>query len=563
MTLQKDNNWFVAETPHIIIIVSIMLKFSLLNYGNPFLFHPDEPYIYKDSFRILYAFSQKDFGVILNPYNFLLSIWYGISFPIGKVFGLWNSFEDFKTQILAENFNIIYIGRIFSFVMSLIASFLLYKYFSKKKNLFNQIIIASIIFFNPIEWISDLWVKFDSFCYLINVVVLIGLIKYKNNKISIVKIALLLGFAFATRMDFISYLIGFLILSKYAILPKLNFKKIFSFLILFSISYLLLTNILLHTVLDKFITQKIAIETEQGFIPVFWNKITQYKFYDILTNIYTNMVYYSFLHIAINLPLIAYDGLILKFKVIRQKEFIFLQFTIWIFLLLFNYNAPHYWLVSQVAYLFFILNNYQEIKMKKKSILISIGLIFYVVSICFQFFGFINFKKDTRIIAAEFVYSNSPPNALIAIEEYQNIGLMPPISECAEHLLDKAKYIQLKKIGTGLTFAAKAKTIINKDCRKIIEIDSKNRFGDDSIAKTYVNTYDIENFFIQKPTMFISKFDCETKQNGKKALFFETVFKKSISKKDIHQYFFDPRLLFFEKENFYPSFFIYTFDQNS
>ncbi len=543
------NNTICAITIFTLIVVSFILKLSMANYGNPYLFHPDEPYIYKDAFKQLYLISEGDFSFVTNPYNILLSIWYAICFPFGKLFGLWVSFADYKQQVIAESFNVIYIGRIFSFLISATASLFLFKYFIKNHNNFNKVIIAFFIFFNPIEWISNFWIKFDPICYLTNVIILIQIFKYTEGKITAIKLGFWLGLAFAVRMDFVSYIVGvgMLMFLKKISRPTLNDSV--KLILVALLTYLITTNLLLHVLLSNLSQSAKNIDTNEGFIVVFIDKIKTFTWLGLVTNVKNNTLFYVVVFVITSLPLLLYDFFYLKFKTIKSKEVILLQLFLVFILLIFSYSAPHYFLVTQVCYLIFLLKDYVAVVKTRSMLFVFIACIIWNSTLAFEIVYYINFVKDTRLEASDYVIKNTLPNDIIAIEGYQNVGLVPTINECSEQFLAKAAYIKKAGLGTGKTFEAKA-MVENKNCRKIIEVDVMNRFGSDSSANSFVNTYDIKLLKKYKPAFFVTT-------ENKNSKFYSFIKEHTVNVMNIEQNYIDPRMYLFRKEPFNISFIVH------
>ena len=138
------------KTTHILLFtllfVILFFQLNLCLFGKPFHFHPDEGALLKRPLKLLLLYKNGDFSNSISVYVWIQNIWYGISFLIGKIFNLWPDFQTFKNSILLEKWEILFLFRILSVLLTMLGHLVLIKLLRKltKNNLY--FIIISVEF---------------------------------------------------------------------------------------------------------------------------------------------------------------------------------------------------------------------------------------------------------------------------------------------------------------------------------------------------------------------------------------------------------------------------------
>jgi len=498
------------------LIAGLIIKLCIINYGLPYMFHPDEAYIYKDSFKILFNYAHLDFSGTTNVYFWILALWYSLYFVFGLLTNQIHGMSEFRDMLAAEDPAIILHGRLLSVLFSLAAAYFLLQIVKKiTKGKILHLIIGLTLILNPLEIISNNWIKFDAPCYCF-LAILINL-SYKffvedqtqlRNKIYI------FGFlAAALRIDLAAFFIAFLFIDFSMHSPgndrKIFLKKLFKpvsigiflYLIITLLPFVMLSNAMGHT--------------SDESVPVtksFENAILSKMFRDnsvagIFKIIFSNIKFYF-----VNCTLIALGPIVILLIVLRAKNLFKNKFhrllllviiILSIPLLLFGYHAPHYFLL--ISTILLILSFSSAVSIQNTSLKYSL-IIFnfiYIGSLSLQIIFSIANKEDTRIASKDYVIRNTNANDFIAIERYLTPGYFPPIEECTDVLKEKLRILQKYKMGTGETFKMKIKKA-DPDCRKILEVSSPKRYKNTEYENIWCIDYDPELLKKANPSCYIS-----------------------------------------------------------
>lgn len=526
-----------------LIALCFTLKLLIINYGLPFQFHPDEVGILKDPVRLLLKYKELNFSSPTSLFNWLFLIWDFFVFLFGLIIGKWHNIAEFQAMFVAEDTFIILASRTFSIVLSLTAQLILLKLGKLifKKHIFFMCFALAIIF-NPIELISNVWIKFDPLCYIFHSALLFYFYKYfiLNEEKLKSKLILLCFLGLSVRIEFIAHLVCVIghELMKSKIPPKKKLQELFYP----SIKGIALYSIITLYPLSLFYNETTNLSTQRPYEEVIFERYSAtISSGEIFNNILNNTYFYlyNFLFISIG-PLIC---CITIFWILKEKQF---KIFIWLLLLLivpvllYVIATPHY--ILGVSVLFIFLSSigiyFAQINFKLKSF-ISIFNALYVVSIGLQVVYCANNITDPRLTGRTYLLENSKQTDTIAIEGYLCPGLYAPIEECPDVLLEKSIIVQRYKIGTGETFRLKSQKP-NANCRNVLEVWKEDRFSGTPNKGEWINTYDTLSFPLSSITFFSSIADYTGKGNS--TAFSAFINNNFILDKHYSVHFFDKRL---------------------
>lgn len=550
-----------------LLLIGLLLKLSLCTYGLPYLFHPDEPYIFKDPFKLLYNYRNMDFSSTTNLYFWVLILWYSVYFVFCLITGNISGLTQFQNLLIAEDPSIILFGRLLSILLSLIGSYFILKIIIKTtKDTILQFLFGLTLILNPIEIISNVWIKFDTATYCFLSILFYMSYKYliENNTHLKNRIYILSFVALSIRIDLIAFLIAFAFIdfslarkketAKPFILQRL--KPAFTGIILYLIITLLPLTLLIGS--KESVSAKIPVT--KPFESAIVSKSVQFSFSLILDNIIANLGFYLLTCTIVTFGPFIILPIITHLKNRFEKPFLKLLLLVIVILfmplLVFGYHAPHYYLLSALALLVLSFLSISVIKNTKYRYFVAIFNLLYTASITFQIIYAINFQPDTRITAKQYMLKTTSKTDLIAIEKYLNAGFFPPINECPEVLLEKIEAIKKYNIGTGETFKSQVSKINSGECRKILEISAPKRFKNTEYENKWAIDYSPTLLLKKSPDYFISMIDYNRQMHP--GSFSSALLANYSIISKFEPNFIDPRIkIVIANENYYPCFYIY------
>lgn len=544
----------------LIILVWLILKLSLLNYGLPYQFHPDEASIIKDPLKILYNYARLDFSSSTNLFYWFTPLWYGILFLGGYIIGYFESFSAFNELIVAEDSVIWIWARTLSFLLSALSLLFIYKTLSLLKNInpFVKILLFATVIFNPLELMSNMWAKMDAIAYFYSTVVIYYLIRYFLQKdISLKKIFLLLFIGVSIRIDLIAFVIAFVVTDFYHLKYTNIFKylgKVYKYIILGLVIYCCITLLPIKFIYETFHSQKTGIIVEKSLTEIIFTKSTNKNLDTAEYSSYINSLY-SFLMLGLLSLGIPFFHLFIKSK--QSILFITIILVLLIPSVLVKYVAAHYFLLLSIIILFtYTFSSYFDNITRFKYIYLSFNLI-VIFSFSVQFAYSLSFSEDTRLEAKKYLLNNTGKEDVILIEELINPGFYPPIDECPDVLREKARVTRENFLGTGKTLDAFAKKSDSLNCRQLIGLSDIEQFPNTDYKNVWHITKDTSLFNSVNAKYFVSIFNY-TNVNG--GINFEKIVDKNYKLDKLFAFSYnDFRLnkVVFTEGAYFPSIYVY------
>lgn len=545
------------------ILVAFLLsifatKIVLLFYGLPYSFHPDELYIYKAPFKILLEYADGQFTTPTNLFFWILTVWYGLGFLVGTILGYFSNFSDFQDALLAEQGIVYFWGRLLSVVISLGTLCVLWKLIREYVTGFSYAFLLLCLFaLNPIEWVSCLWLKFDPISLFVVTYWLFvaHFFLVEKDQSYRWKLYSLSAIGLCVRIDLVVLLL--VCLAGDYFLFETDLRKISTRGLAVIGCYFLVT-------LIPFAIINSLLSYEQTTYPPFEQAILQ-KYLGLIGKggvfhvIGSNFVFYFF---EICLKVLAPIAIIVAWS-LRQvgknrmlKICFVLMMTYVLFLLVFPFRAPHYFLVPSILMMVVVLAVFKTISPAKQPWIIAVLLVFFAWQ-TIQIFYYVATKQDTRLLARDRVLSESKIGQTVALEGLLNNGFYPPVFECQSSLLTKAEVLREFGKGSGLGFEAMAKQFNEKNCRTLVELSYSNRLAGVPTEKSWINPFDPSDLKQRAPVVVVTHHDVRSKV-------YPTRFSSYIQEnyrmvRFINLQIGDQRVeLLLKKENFFPDFFIYV-----
>jgi hypothetical protein len=531
------------QKTHLLLFVLISLiliyQLNLSLFGNPYHFHPDEGALLKRPLKLLLLYKNGDFSSSISVYVWIQNIWYGISFLIGKFFNLWPDFQAFKNSILLEKWEILFLFRILSIILTMLGHLLLIKLLRKltKNNLY-FLLISSVILFNPITLLSTFWVKYEAMSYLT-----FSLISYYSFKYFILndpsktKLYFILFLSFAVRIE-LSIFVFFILYFDYKIYHKNIMDYFYKNLKIISKGCVLFLIISLYPLVlysKLFGVQDNNIGKFSNYGEAIYNKIIVFQ--DI--SIYSNaLLYYSSLTVVIFFPLLIV--IIKNFKNLKKYNFlIYPSALFFIIIILFgkNIGTPYFLLISVVITILYV--NLLLLNSKKIIIIMSTISFIYFLTLNFELIYYVNYTTDSRILSKNYITSNVKSGSKILLEDYGNNGSSPSLNECTACSAERYKAIIEIGGGTGAVAKLKSEMAEPNPCYQIVDLFSKDYLKGSSIEKKYI----ILKSDFEKKVDSLEVFDAIILNDPKKKKLLKTKLNKKWKLKSFLKSFpLDPRL---------------------
>jgi len=542
------------------IVVAILVRYKLILFGLPYSLHPDETYIYKDPLKILLLYKDGNFSQSYNLVDWLFAVWTGIVFVFGKLFHQWDSFSAFRDLLVVEDGKIILAYRILSLLASVSALAVLYDLCRKMtaNPILRGLFILTFLF-NPIELLSDNWIKYDPYVFLMLSILLNYSYSYffllKRHQLKTLYILSIL--AVAVRIEFIVFFISILLVglfSAYRGLPpdarKDAIKKQMKYILTGAVLYLLVTLKPLTYLYTRFASDPGSMGVTHTFEQVILTRLTEYiRSGAFIDNIANNFIFYFNVCLLGLGPLVVIYLLFVLFRDSRTRFLLLFLSLLGIMILLYGANGTHYFLSLSVVFIFGSCLFITRLKNPRLQLISAVFNLLYMASLSIGFLYAVLTQEDPRLSSAGYIIKNIPPDNLLAIETHSMNGLGPPINECRNVLLKKSEIIAIFGSGTGETYRMRA-NFSNNDCREILDVFSTDYFAGSDGAHLWINTYDSARFKERAPAYFITTRSVNTFGPDEEMLppgpnaaeFYGYIVKNYVLNKEFKCRFADPRL---------------------
>jgi hypothetical protein len=533
----------------LIVVISLICRIILSTYGLPYTVHVDESLILKDPLKILLTYKNLDFHIPTNLYNYVLTFWHLIVFCGGFIAGKWHSLLDYENTVARDSAEILFCFRLLNVLLSIVADIIFIRFIIKKINVSYtlKILLSLVIIFNPIVYNSIGFVKFDAICYLFySILIYLGYNYLVENRVEYRRRLYIICFlAVATRIEEVSFLIGFLAYDFYVI-HKHNFKAFFNKKLLHDllpgfILYILITLIPVALLYNAFYPPKVIYTQTQTFEQVI------YAFLSLSAIV--NYKYYIINSLVILSPVVMLFFLIKIFRHNKTIKFLIIPLLITnVVLALDMKKNVFYFLLSSVIILFIFMKYIEESKNKKLSLIILPFTLLYFISYDLELLYYI-VEHDSNDIAKQVVLTNSTSKDTIIYDGLCDLRI-PQSPKILREQITALKEVG-GSTGYGLAENLKESTSDSSLSRAYLKRDS-DYFWSGKYSNKWLLGYDTSVIKKIKPKLIVV-FSHENQFYNS----YGTILKNNytlISQNTYH--FIDPRL-YYRNFYFFHSFFIF------
>ncbi len=543
----------------LLLVLGLLVRYKIILFGLPYSLNADETYVYKDPLKILLLYKNADFSQPFNLVDWLVGLWTGIMFIIGKLFHQWQNLNSFVDLLIAEDGKIIFAYRVLSLLASVIGNIILYHLCTRiTTHWLLRMAFALTFLFNPVEILSDNWLKYDpfvflSFCILLNYSYSYFFLLQKD---LIKKLYIFSLIAIAVRIDFIAFFISIFVYDCYLNYFNMssrdflnNLKRKFVYILSGVLLYCIITLYPLVYFYNWFFPAAAHLGITKSFEAVISSRLmTFFHSGTLFNNITNNLFFFSNVCFLALGPVIIIFLFLFFFKTKRTKYLLLFIIFTGAILLLYSAHDTHYFLTLSVIFIFGSCVYISQLKNFHLQIICAVCNLAYVSTVSFSFLYAITTSKDPRLSSAEYIAQNINPADLLAIETHSMNGLGPPVNECKDVLLKKSEITAKLGSGTGETYRMKANTSTT-DCREILDIFSTDYFAGSAYENVWINTYNKDLFAKRNPEYYITTHSFHIKPEGgmlpagsTATEFYDYLAANYTLIKEFRCSFFDPRL---------------------
>lgn len=468
-------------------------KWVMIHYGLPFPTHVDEMDILTDPFKILSMYSQGNFSVSTNLFNWLITFWFALVFVLGWIFNAWSSVEEFRLFLISGSSSFILAGRLMSMVLSLAGSTVLFHLmFRLQPSHLLRILMGVLIFFNPFEWNALNWVKFDALSYLVAAVLIYFGFLYFIEGRERMRTALyfLLFVGIASRIEMIAFAAGFtlydLFLFKRFELNRIPWRPVFAGMIFYGAVTLLPVAVLAGA---------FSSAPKLSTTPTFFEAIvTKLPDWGSLLRVIGESNYY-FICLAVLFGPAWMLDLLLNFRSSRIRFLALPIIVLAAALFIFPIKNVHYLVVLAtvllVAYL--ITLNGPLNKWKLTAVIITaVWTVSYTIQLVFGIAA-----GDSRLPAREFVLRNTQPGDMVYAD-----GIFSSIYDTPERYHERAEASR-RTGGTGLSNDYMATHVLPAETRAMVAVSSWEPFKGTGYENRFYNHYDSARLHDDHPEFYL------------------------------------------------------------
>lgn len=465
--------------------LSIVTKLPLVGFGFPHHLNPDEQYILKDPFKLAFMYATGNFSSGTNLLFWVLAVYFGSVFVLGRVLGTWHGFGEFKDLIVTESPTLILCGRVLAVLCAGAGIVVLYRALTKLvPDTRLRLLAIATLALSPIDLVSNAWLKFDGPAFLVNAVVILHIVSYVVD----------VDDARARRRAYLVAVLACSLRPDFAVVPLALFafdlwqrrplRPLVATIATGVAGYAMVTlapvAFLYRHTIGRGKGMWVAGSFEQNILRTPEGGLTIGDF------VSRNLAFYAVVFLAFGPVIIAAFWPTSK----RPRAW-------WIFLgagvlfvlplLVFRANGSRYALIPSVYFVFAAALALSVVASWLRYGTFALGLALAGV-LSIQASVALWRDEDPRLAAGRYVLAHTRPGEAVAVEGYLSAGTHAEIPECAEELALKAEAVKEVGNGTGETFRllSLAKTDV---CRFILEVGEDDRFAMSSQRGKLIATF--------------------------------------------------------------------------
>ena len=468
-------------------------KWVMIHYGLPFPTHVDEMDILTDPFKILSMYSQGNFSVSTNLFNWLITFWFALVFVLGWIFGAWSSVEEFRMFLISGSSSFILAGRILSMILSLAGSAILFRLaFRLQPSRLIQILMGVLIFFNPFEWNALNWVKFDALTYLVAAVLIyVGFLYFiEGRERARAALYFLLFVGIASRIEMIAFAAGFTLYDLF-VFKRFELNRIPWRPVIAGIIFYCTVTLLPIAILAGAFSSVPKLSTTPTFFEAIVTKLPDLG--SLLRVIGESNYYFICLAVLFG-PAWTLD-LLLNIKSSRIRFLVLPVIVLAAALFIFPIKNVHYLVVlATVLLMAYLITLHGTLnKWRVTAIIITaVWIASYTIQLVFSIA-----IGDSRLPAREFVLHNTQPGDTVYAD-----GIFSSIYDTPERYHARAEASRLTG-GTGLSNDYMATHVRPAETRAMVAVSSWEPFKGTIYENRFYNHYDSARLHDDAPEFYM------------------------------------------------------------
>ena len=492
-----------------IAVAGSVLRLLPIEYGLPFVYHPDETHLIFNFGKFLEGMARGSFSMDTSAFYYPLAVVYGAYFVFGWITGRFSSLGDFKEAFILDDPTLHLLGRGVAASFSVAALLLTY---ALGKRIYGRLagVIASLLMAaSLIDISSSHWVKLDStvtFVMLLSVLAMLRIIGREGPRASWLA-GLAVGVAMATRVD--SFVLLPLLALAHVVQPEgesrrprwgdLFNRELFASLGIAVATYLVVSFRLVEFVSRDLLGNAPIFRTREGAASIIEFLLVG----DVFVSLWHNVWFYQ------SDALLGTCGIVLTGLVLlgviramisrRPEELVILAFLALslVPLLTFSVYGTHYilrlvpFLMILAAAAIVTISTW----MNRKPALLWMAVLVVVAAAQPAYFSvtYVNYvltNTDTRDRARAWIYQNIPFGERIAVQKYYELPrYLPALHETREQVEKKLAIVRSDGRSSGLAFEARLAKY-PKDTYEIVNLSIEPHW---SAPGAYLeNAYDYE-----------------------------------------------------------------------
>jgi hypothetical protein len=461
-----------------IILIGAILRYPVVGYGLPYLFHPDEVSLVHETYKFWFSVLGLNFSLSTNIFSHLLGFVHALQYAVCRVAGPCASLADFQRLVLLDDPSLYLSGRLMAATIDLGNIFLTYQLGAVLFGTVAGLVGAAAYAISAVPIVGATWVKMDSTATLFTLLAQIGILQAMKRQLpgGWYSAGFLAALAFATRISaapiVVSLLAAYTLAARATVSETGDRRRIWTVLAgmmgTFVVSYLLLSFRL--TELISGLLGEERLFWTQPYVEVIASKAVtvwtggQWRTPGMI--IADNAGFYA----RILLETVGWLGVAgivagLAFVIVRgdraAKLSLIFPGLYLIPVLLFPAHASYYILLPLpflFCYLGFLIQSIQDIRIMTPAVrrvgfaALAVVLLWGPVQVSAAYVGYMlkDTDQDTRVRAKAWIESHVSSGQTLAIEKSHELPtLVPPVAEDPGESREKLQATRELGLGSG------------------------------------------------------------------------------------------------------------------
>lgn len=502
-----------------VVLIGAALRYPLVGYGFPYLFHPDEISLVHETYKFWFSVLGGNFSLSTNVFSHLVGLVHAIQYAVCRVVGYCGSLADFQRLVLLDDPSLYLSGRLMAATVDLGNIVLTYRLGGMLFGRVAGLVGAAAYAISAVPIVGATWVKMDSVAVFFALLAQIGILQAMKGRLrgGWYAAGFLAALAVATRISALPIVLS--LLAAYALTVKTTWpggagdrrtiwRELAGMMSVLMVSYLVLS-FRVTELISQLVGQDRLFRT-QPYLEVIASKAAtvwtggQWRTPGMIMA--DNAGFYA----KVLLETMGWLGLAgvlagLGLIVAKAHRTAMLSLVVpglyMIPVLLFPAHASYYILLLLpflFCYLGFFVQSIQGLPtwspvVRRLGLLAVLAVLFLgpaQVSAAYVGYMVRDGESDTRVRAKEWIESHIPSGETVAIEKSHELPtLAPPLSEAPEE--NREKLLATRELGLG-SGRAREERLRNPPARfyRMVNIAMEPVFG--PRGKPFENQYDFD-----------------------------------------------------------------------